>query len=386
MANCSPAAIRRIVIISDFQDGRPDHSGVQSVEWFRNQWLAGSRGNYPHPSQSPKPVEVVGGYIERLPLAALKTGLVNCAEIWTHWRGETPPRDTILPGSHLRRRMFRMNGEAAPFSSNDMIGHVEAFGVPSILCVWGLGVDENILEACRDSYKIYNSIDAPALRVPFEVSRHFNLVLTGAEWQSEEVRIRHPEMATAIMPIGPEFASELTFRPLGLRKIYDVIYVAAAQPYKRHDILFAALDRLPRSLRTLCVCGYGEMIGDLHRKARELGINVDFVDPPGVAFAEVNRLMNMARIGVVCGVDDGAPAILTEYMLAGIPVLANSRLSCGLQYITPDTGGTATPEEFHEGISSMLGRLDSYRPRDVVLANWTWPHSIRKLERILGEY
>lgn len=282
--------------------------------------------------------------------------------------------------------MFRMNGGAAPFSSNDMIGHIEAFGVPSILCVWGLGVDENILAACRDSYKIYNSIDAPALRVPFEVSRHFNLVLTGAEWQSEEVRIRHPEMATAIMPIGPEFASELTFRPLGLRKIYDVIYVAAAQPYKRHDILFAALDRLPRSLRTLCVCGYGEMIGDLHRKARELGINVDFVDPPGVAFAEVNRLMNMAKIGVVCGVDDGAPAILTEYMLAGIPVLANSRLSCGLQYIMPDTGGTATPEEFHVGISSMLGRLDSYRPRDVVLANWTWPHSIRKLERILGEY
>ncbi len=377
---------RSIVVISDFQDGRQGSADVASVEWFRDQWLAGCRGNRPHPLLSAKPVEVVGGYIERLPLAALKTGLVNSAEVWTHWRGDTPPRDWAPPGSHLRRRSFVMNGPCAPFSSNDMLGHIEAFGPPSILCVWGLGVDEDILRACGDSIKIYNSIDALALRLPLEVSRHFDLVLTGAEWQSEEVRARHPGMPTEIMPIGPEFASELTFRPLGLPKIYDVIYVAAAQPYKRHDILFSALDRLPRSLRTLCVCGYGEMIGDLHRQASQLGINVDFVDPPGLSFAGVNRLMNMARIGVVCGIDDGAPAILTEYMLAGIPVLANSRLSCGLQYITPETGSTATPEEFHEGISDILGRVDTFRPRDVVLANWTWPHSIQKLTRILGEY
>ena len=48
-------------------------------------------------------------------------------------------------------------------------------------------------------------------------------------------------MLTAVMPIGPEFASPDTFFPLGLEKIYDVIYVAAAQAYKRHDILFDAL-------------------------------------------------------------------------------------------------------------------------------------------------
>lgn len=382
----SPLETRRIVVISDFQEGTPGSEDMPSVAWFRDQWLSGSRGSPPHPLPSSKPVEVDGGYIERLPLAVLKTGLVNSAEVWTHWRGDVPPKDAIAQGSHLRRRSFRMNGFHAPFSSNDMLGHIEAFGAPSILCVWGLGVDEDILTACRDSFKIYNSIDAPALRIPVEISRHFDLVLTGAEWQSEEVRARHPGMATEVMPVGPEFASELTFTPLGLPKIYDVIYVAAAQPYKRHDILFSALDRLPRTLRALCVCGYGEMIGDLRRQAGELGINVDFIDPPGVSFAEVNRLMNMARIGVVCGIDDGAPAILTEYMLAGIPVLANSHLRCGLQYITPQTGSTATPEEFHEGIRDMLARLDAFRPRDVVLANWTWRHSIQKLTPHLRKY
>ncbi|RYG53657.1 glycosyltransferase family 1 protein, partial [bacterium] len=95
-----------------------------------------------------------------------------------------------------------------------MLAHINAFGPPAILCIWGLGVSERIMAACADSYKIYNSIDAPALRIPHEVSRHFDLILTGAEWQSEAVRARHPDMQTAVMPIGPEFASPSTFRPL----------------------------------------------------------------------------------------------------------------------------------------------------------------------------
>jgi glycosyltransferase involved in cell wall biosynthesis len=328
-------------------------------------------------------VEVKGGYIERLPLSALSDGLVDSAEIWTHWRGGDPPAAWIDKDSSLLRRAFRMNGPDEPFASNDMLGHIAAFGAPEILCVWGLGVSEEILVACRESFKIYNSIDAPALRIPFEVSRHFNLVITGAEWQSDAVRSRHPHTRTVVMPIGPEFASDLTFRPLNLPKIYDVIYVAAAQPYKRHDILFEALGRLPRSLRTLCVFGYGELVEDLRTQATRLGLDVDFVGPPGVPFDEVNRLMNQARIGVVCGVDDGAPAILTEYMLAGIPVLANSALKCGLQYITPETGMTAPAETFHEGIHDLLQRAKNFRPRDVVLANWTWPHSVGRLRTLI---
>lgn len=242
---------------------------------------------------------------------------------------------------------------------------------------------EEIILACRDSFKIYNSIDAPALRVPPEVSRHFDLVLTGAEWQSDAVRTRHPAMLTEVMPIGPEFASEVTFRPLHIPKPYDVIYVAAAQAYKRHDILFDALARLPRSLRTVCVSGYGELGSELRNHAERLGIAVEFVGPPGVSYDLVNRLMNQARIGVVCGVDDGAPAILTEYMLAGIPVLANSELSCGLQYITAETGSTASAAGFHEGILELLKQAETLRPRKVVQTNWTWPHSVRKLKNLI---
>ncbi|WP_244489946.1 glycosyltransferase [Rhizobium sp. Leaf391] len=377
-----PLKRKRIVVISDFQDGGIFPSRVPDFKEFLAHWSQRTC-ELPFGSQKHNDCVVTGGYLDRLPLACVKVGMVDVAEIWSHWRGDDPPLLDQSSAPFIFRRSFRMNGPETPFASDDMLAHIAAFGAPDILCVWGLGVSEEILEACNDSYKIYNSIDAPALRVPPEVSRHFDLVITGAEWQSQEVVARHPAMKTAILPIGPEFASDVMFYPMDEPKIYDIIYVAAAQAYKRHDILFDAMAKLPRSIRALCVFGYGELSEDLRIRAQELDIDVEFVGPPRVGYAEVNKLMNQAKIGVVCGVDDGAPAILTEYMLAGLPVLANEALRCGLQYITAQTGRTSSAENFHEAVIDMLATLSSFSPRQAVLDNWTWPHSVRRLQAFI---
>ncbi len=374
-----------LVAISDFRDGWPPAENPEpDPSMMERAWRDGRLGPPPAPLPADEPVPVHGGYLERLPLACVRRGLVDHAEIWHHWRPDTPGSFT-RDSSVLARRAFRVGDETPPFRSASMLGFVRAFGAPRMLCVWGLGVDRALLEACERSFKIYNSIDAPSLRVPPEVSACFDLVLTGAEWQSEEVRARHPGMACAVMPIGPEFADPETFRPLGTEKRYDVVYVAAAQGYKRHDILFDALARAPRRLRALCVFGYGELGDELRRQAAERGLDVDFVGPPGVPFAEVNRLMNLARVGVVCGIDDGAPAILTEYMLAGLPVLANVQLRCGLDFILPETGLAATPERFHEGLVTLLDRARHLDPRAAALARWTWPHTVDRLGSIMAE-
>lgn len=378
---------RRIVVISDFCDGWMMPTQVPSLEEAATSWRSGERGPAPGTAYgldiSEKPA-VVGGYLERLPLAAVRQGLCDTAEIWSFSAQPTlPPWSVEPPG--LTRRSFRPDDPGSrPFSSTDMLGHIAAFGAPDILCVWGLGVDAAILQACARSVRIYNSIDAPALRVSDDVGRHFDIVLTGADWQSEEVGRRHPGMLTAVMPIGPEFASPETFFPLRLEKIYDVVYVAAAQAYKKHEVLFDALARMPFSTRALCVCGYGELGDALRARVRDLGISVDFVGPPGVGFAEVNRLMNLARVGVVCGEEDGAPAILTEYMLAGLPVLANSRLTCGLQFITPETGRSAGEDQFSAVLQAMLANLDDFRPRETVLRNWSWPHTAKRFATLVG--
>ncbi len=385
-----PAALTErpsIVVIGDLVEGWPPHGwSAEALDERAGDWAERLAGEpfAPWVAEDAEPVRVTGGYLERLPLACVQAGLAETCEIWHHSRAAEPP-PLRREGACLARRVFRLDAEDAPFASRHMLRFIETVGAPHILVVLGLGVDERILAACERSFKVYNSIDAPALRVPPEVSRHFDLVLTGAQWQSDEVEARHPGMATAIMPIGPEFADDETFRPLGGEKPYDVVYVAAAQPYKRHDILFDALAGAPRPLRALCVFGYGEMAEALRAQAAERGLDVDFVGPPGVPFGEVNRLMNLAKVGVVCGQDDGAPAILTEYMLAGLPVLANERLACGLQFITPETGRTAPPERFGEAIVEMLDALPSFRPRDVAQARWTWPHTVERFRSLLQE-
>lgn len=97
------------------------------------------------------------------------------------------------------RRAFQLEDERAPFASADMIAFVETFGAPHILVVLGLGVAPALLQRCGNSVIIYNSIDAPSLRVPEAVSAHFDLVLTGAQWQSDEVHARHPDVFDAAL-------------------------------------------------------------------------------------------------------------------------------------------------------------------------------------------
>lgn len=370
-------AIRSVVVVSDFiefgnEDLRSLASSVDRTPYFGSE-------RFKHHNFD---VEVAGSYLERLPLSLLASKMVEQAEIWHYFQGEGVP--SFQRHSHvLARRAFRIDGTEVPYSSRAMENFVREFGAPDILVVLGLGVTKTLLELCRESVVIYNSIDAPALRVSPDVSEHFDIVLTGAEWQSAVVRDRHPHIATAILPIGPEFAAIDQFRPLGTPKDIDLIYVAAAQPYKRHDILFDALAKLPRDVRTLCVFGYGEMADELRERAATMGLAIEFVGPPGVAIDEVNILMNRARFGVVCGVDDGAPAILTEYMLAGLPVLANADLSCGLQYVLPETGITATAEGFADAIMTLRETAPSYSPREIVLDRWAWPHSVARLNAII---
>ena len=328
------------------------------------------------------PPEVTGGYLERLPLACIAAGIVEQAEIWHHRCGGARG-PFVAANARLGYRSFRLDDPAPPCRNQDMIDFVETFGAPHILVVYGLGVSVEVLAACANSIVVYNSIDAPALRVPATVSALFDLVLTGAPWQSAAVEARHPGMPTAIIPVGPEFAAIDQFRPLDGPKDYDLIYVAAAQAYKRHDILLDAFARLPDDVRGLCLFGYGEDAGALRAQIAERGLAIECIGPPGIGFDAVNALMNRARFGVVCGRDDGAPAILTEYMLAGLPVLANAELTCGTHYILPETGMLASPDAFADAILTMRQTAATFSPRAAALARWTWPHTVERLRPYL---
>lgn len=326
-------------------------------------------------------VTVTGGYLERLPLAAIAAGIVDTAEIWS-FTGRCGESDASLghaagradpdrPG--LTRRVFRADAHDAPYGSAEAVRHLHQTGAPDILCIWGLGVGHDIMDAARGAITIYNSIDAPALRIPDDLALRFDLFLTGAAWQSAEIRARIPGARTLVLPIGPNFASDVTFHPTGAAKNRDVVYVACAQSYKRHDILFDAMERRPGTT-ALLVVGYGD--DDLRADADRRGLDVEIVGPPGVDHNAVNQLINRARVGVVCGQHDGAPAILTEYQLAGLPVLANADLVCGLDHVPASAGAIASPGA---PFAAALEKLLAAPPPDTrpdAIARWGWRASI----------
>lgn len=378
----------RVVVISDFCAPLPPRPSRWTSADFTRAWQRGGAvtGGFP-------PLPVKGGYLERLPLACVASGLAETAEVWSfcgsddaHFDSRASLEEGAPPGTPsdaLVRRVFRADPHPAPYGSSDMAAHIAVHGAPEIMCVWGLGVTKDLLDLCRDSILIYNSIDAPAIRIVPELSSCFDIFLTGAEWQSDEIRRRHPDALCAVLPIGPEFASDETFFPTGAAKEYDAVYVAATQPYKRHDLLLDALEALGPQARALCVVGYGDMTDELTRRACARGLNIDWTGP--VSHDEVNALINRARVGLVCGRDDGAPAILTEYMLAGLPVLANDRLVCGLQYIRPDTGVAAPEAGFGNALARLLADSGNLSPRQVVQGQWTWKHSILSFSHLIDE-
>ncbi len=380
----SEAALTRLVAISDFCAPLPVDPPSRDYAACHAAWRAAAvEPAPPFPPQAHSGVHggVHGGYLERLPLAAVAAGLCSSAEIWSFSGSDDRPPEAPAEALPLRRR-FRADGPA-PYPSADLRAHLDVFGPPAILCTWGLGVEPAILARSAASVRVYNSIDAPALRIPEAVSRHVDVFLASAPWQEAAIRDRHPGAIVAVMPIGPEFASPETFFPTGAAKDFDVIYVAAAQAYKRHDILLDAFARLPPTIRGLCVFGYGEDADAIRAEIAARGLAITCIGPPGVPYPQVNALMNRARIGVVCGEDDGAPAILTEYMLAGLPVLANARLRCGLDFIRPDTGLAAPAGAFAEAILTLLARAPAMAPRDVVLEHWVWEKTIERFATLV---
>lgn len=129
---------------------------IRSRRPFQAQKRFATFGLSASPKTSPAAIRIIAwsrAAIWSLPLFLHQSGACRCREIWTHWRGDHPQDVDTRGAPFLLQRSFRMNGPEPPFASNDMLGHIPAFGARDILCVWDLGVSEEILEACRTSYK-----------------------------------------------------------------------------------------------------------------------------------------------------------------------------------------------------------------------------------------
>jgi glycosyltransferase involved in cell wall biosynthesis len=160
---------------------------------------------------------------------------------------------------------------------------------------------------------------------------------------------------------------EHNFNPdLGVKKIYDAVYIAAAKKYKRLH--------LAKKIKKLFIITYfwpdirnekGEW--DLHAfepSIKHADFNTDRIDRN-----EINHILNMAYCGLALSKKEGAMLASMEYQLAGLPVVTTH--SIGGRDILLDPAHTIWVKSDPEKIAAAVEKFVKSPPDPVEIRNRT---------------
>lgn len=116
------------------------------------------------------------------------------------------------------------------------------------------------------------------------------------------------------------------FRPLDIKKDYDVVFVGRLAPVKHVETLIQATARVKKSLPSIhvAIVGDGEERSRLEGLTRALGLTdqIDFVGYQANTWEWYNR----SRLSVVTSEREGFPYTVIESLKCGVPVVSSN---CG---------------------------------------------------------
>jgi len=219
-------------------------------------------------------------------------------------------------------------------------------------------------------------------------------------------RLRHPVFVGSIEPRDTEFIRQLgsnlipapfssntwvddrVFRPLpDVRPDADIIMVVGWARYKRHHAFFRGLAHLRqrRVQPKVILAGYPIDLTkeDILRVADLYGVRDLLEIHEWASPAEVNRLLNRAKVNVLWSRREGVNRAIIEGMLAGRPCLVREGLNYGYHYphINSQTGRFSTERDLPHVLFQMIENYGRYGPRQWVLANM----SCRKTADLLNQ-
>lgn len=118
-----------------------------------------------------------------------------------------------------------------------------------------------------------------------------------------------------------------TFRPLGLAKEYDLVFVGRLKKNKGLDLLLDAFNILNTKYlirnTKLLIVGDGPLLGSLKLKVKSLKLENNVIFHGWAKDAnEVAELINKSRILIMPSYNEGGPRVALEAMACGVPVIA----------------------------------------------------------------
>ncbi len=157
--------------------------------------------------------------------------------------------------------------------------------------------------------------------------------------------------------------------------------ISRFQRRKRNDVVIDAMRFLTGDVM-LVVAGEGEEEAELHRRASASGGQVRFVPSPR---GHVNEFLSACDVlAFAPSPTEGAPRVVIESQLVGVPVIATDSEGAG-ELIPPGGGMVVTPSHDPRALAEALAayRDDPVRRRQEGEAAQTWTRTHHDPDRIL---
>ncbi|MBN1313152.1 MAG: glycosyltransferase [Anaerolineae bacterium] len=215
---------------------------------------------------------------------------------------------------------------------------------------------------------------------------------------------------------GGDFVNPLLFYPMQGEPKYDIVYIGSWAPLKHHELLLEAAHILQNNnlpirilmMGSYCVPGHVSSMEEaleyedsIRRLANVYRLDAKILQNRDLSHenddgssvlgqytkAEVNQLINQARLGVLLSLEEGTNRFVAECLCADRPVIILEALKGGTtKYISEKTGLRSgnSSKELAQTIQVALANLAQFEPRHGYLSKYGFYNSNRELERAIA--
>ncbi len=180
------------------------------------------------------------------------------------------------------------------------------------------------------------------------------------------------------------------FKPLPRKdRPIDILMVANWAPFKRHWVLFKALQNMRRDLRVVLVGQpeTGRTKEHILAEAKLFGVQDRIEIRERLPITEVNALQCSSKITLVLSKREGSCVVVAESMFADTPVgLVEGAHIGSAAFINDQTGMFLNESRMSSDLSRFLERAQDFRPRAWALQNISCFESAKRLNASLREH
>jgi glycosyltransferase involved in cell wall biosynthesis len=200
--------------------------------------------------------------------------------------------------------------------------------------------------------------------------------------------VRKSQIPVLPIAIGAQdWVDTEVFKPLpGVQKDFDVVMIATFAPWKRHAVLFRAMQKLrPRRIRVALVGVTWERTRiEFEQEIRRYGVQDDCTIFQGILPAQVNEVLNRSKVKVLLTKIEGANRALSEAMSANVPVVVYKHIMGPRRTdVNPMTGVYADDEELPDVLTRAIESYQQFQPRAWYLQNSGYQNSTSTLNEAL---